>query len=160
MTTVQARMIIEILGRPKEHVASALALLVEKLGKEQGISLISSDMHEPIKAKDTADLFTTYAEVFLEAQSLQHLFGLLFTYMPANVEIIKPVELVVKNDFLNTFANTLVQRLQMYEAVTKRLVTDREKAIRALQEKRPELMKAIQKAQTSTKKNNKKKKKN
>lgn len=162
MSTVQARMILEVLGRPKEHVASALALLVEKVGKEPGITLQGVDMHDPVKAKESTELFTTYAEVLLEAQSLHHLFALLFTYLPANVEIIKPTDLLVKNDFLNGFANTLVQRLHTYEAITKRLLTDRDKAINALQLKYPQLLKNVrqhaakkQKQETKARKNKK-----
>lgn len=159
MSTVQARMILEVLGRPKEHVASALTLLVEKLGKEPGITLQGADMHDPVKAKESTELFTTYAEVLLEAQSLHHLFALLFTYLPANVEIIKPTDIIVKNDFLNGFANTLVQRLHTYEAITKRLLTDRDKAINALEEKRPELLQAVRKFHATKQKKTKGKKK-
>jgi hypothetical protein len=154
-TPVQARMIVEVLGRPQEHVASALKLLVAKIEREPEVRLLSATQHEVIPVKDGTELFTSYAEITLETKSLDALFALLFTYLPANVEIITPTQLTVKNEFLNGFANTLVQRLHTYEAVTKRLLTDRDKAIHALHMKRPDLLKKVVQEQGSAKKRKK-----
>ncbi|MBM3230250.1 hypothetical protein FJZ22_01170 [Candidatus Pacearchaeota archaeon] len=138
---VQSRIILEVLGRPKEEVAGALDLLIQNINKEPGVAVIGSDMHEPVVVKDSKDLFTAFAEVTLETQSLEHLFGLLFAYMPSNVEIISPQEITYTNASINHFANVLVSRLHNYDSISKKLLNEKNVMAQELYKVAPHLFK-------------------
>ncbi len=132
MEKIEARMIIEIMGRPAEHIKKTMEMLVEKLGQEKGISILSKIIHEPVKVKDSKDLYTTFSEAEVKFESLDLCVAIIFAYMPSNIEIVSPQSFKLANDNLNSVLNSLIQRLHRYEAITKRLVLDRDILINKL----------------------------
>ncbi|MSS75264.1 hypothetical protein EXS73_03585 [Candidatus Pacearchaeota archaeon] len=138
---VQSRIILEVLGRPPEEVAAALDLLIQNIGKEAGVTVIGSDMHDPVPVKDSKDLFTAFAEVTIETTTLEHLFGILFAYMPSNVEVISPQEIIYTNATVNHFANILLTRLHNYDAISKKLLNEKNFMTQELYKVAPHLFK-------------------
>ncbi len=134
MEKIRANLILEILGRPKEHVLEALNELVKKLGSEKGTRIIEKKNHEPILVQDSKDLFTSFSEILAEFDSLDNYFGIIFAYMPSNIEIINPERLVLNNSDLNQLANKLVQRLHNYDAITKKSLYENEILVKKLKE--------------------------
>ena len=141
MEKLRANLILEILGRPKEHVTDALKELVNKLGSEGGIKIIEKKIHEPISVQDANNLFTTFADVLIELDSLENYFGIMFAYMPANFEIINPEKLTLSNVNLNDLASKLIHRLHDYDAITKKALVDNEFLAKKLHEVAPHLFK-------------------
>ncbi|HVY01547.1 MAG TPA: hypothetical protein VHA12_02170, partial [Candidatus Nanoarchaeia archaeon] len=45
-------------------------------------------------------------------------------YMPANIEIIKPDEINLRNSDITGMTNKIVQRIHYYDAVARRLMVD------------------------------------
>ncbi len=131
--------VLEILGRPKEHILEALNTLIERIGSEKGVKILNKRINEPIEVKDSKDLFTTFAELDLEVDSLVQYFGILFAYMPAHIEIIKPEKLSLSNFDLNEIGNRLAQRLHDYDAITKNSMLERDAIMRKLYEVAPHL---------------------
>ena len=78
MDKIKATLVLEILGKPAEHIKSALVSLVEKLGTEKGVRVIDKTIHEPLPVKESKEIFTTFAEVSAEFDSLSNYFGILF----------------------------------------------------------------------------------
>ncbi len=154
MEKIQASLIIEILGRPPEHVKESLATLVTKLGSEKGVKILNKQIHPPVPVKDSKDLFTTFAEIDLELDTLANYFGVLFAYMPSHIEITSPEKLAISNIDLNELANVLVQRLHNYDAIAKQIITERDILLNKLKEVAPYLFKK----NTSDKKESAKKK--
>ena len=164
MEKLHVGIILEILGRPKENLISALEGLINKLGAEPGVKVLRQTIHEPVLAKDSKDLFTSFAEVTLELDSLSNYFGILFAYMPANIELISPERITLPNDELNLLANRLAARLHDYDAITKKAVVERDFLIKKLREAAPHLFKqqpqnAVQKETKEKSKRSKPKKK-
>lgn len=147
MVKVQASIVLEILGRPAEHIKSALDGLMEKLGSEKGVKIIDKIAHEPILAQDSKDLFTTFAEITLELDSLTHYLGILFAYMPAHTELIYPEKINFTNSEVNELANKLIMRLHEYDALTKKALVERDIIIKKLQEIAPHLFQTEQNIQ-------------
>jgi hypothetical protein len=126
---IKVVIILEILGRPKEHIFEVMKQLVETIEKEQGIKVTHKKIHDPKKYEekdpkekivpDREDLFTTFAEIEFEANSLMDLFRICFQYMPANVEVIEPEEFKLKNLDLNALVNEILRRLHNYDAIAK-----------------------------------------
>jgi hypothetical protein len=140
---IQANMILEIMGRPPEHLKEALNTLVVKLGSEKGVEILTKNYHEPKKIEDSEDLFTAFAELLIEFDELGNFFGVIFAYMPAHIEIIKPESIKLANSDLNDTGNTLIQRLHSYDAIAKKMIHEREFLLNQLKTLDPELYKKL-----------------
>jgi len=141
MEKIHASLVLEILGRPKEHVKEALNTLVIKMGSDKGVKLLNKSYHEPVPVEDSKDLFTAFAEVTVELDTLANYIGIIFAYMPSHIEIIKPENLSVNKAELNELANVLAQRLHNYDAVTKQMIAERDTVLKKLYEIAPHLFK-------------------
>ena len=62
------------MGRPAEHVKQSLTNLVMKIASDKGVKLISKEIHEPVKIETSKDLFSSFAEVSLELDSIANYF--------------------------------------------------------------------------------------
>lgn len=131
---IRARMIIEIMGRPPEHVLKAIELMISKLGQEKGVTINTQTTHEPMKVKEANDLYTTFAELEVTFDSVPTYLGIMFAYLPSNIEIIEPQELRIKNQELTSLGNTIISRIHSYDAIAKRLIGERDIVVRKLQE--------------------------
>ena len=94
---IQAMMILEILGKPKDHVLESLKALVDRLETEEGVKILNKDFHDPISVENSKELFTTFAEVDIQFDTLEHYISIMFGYMPSNVQIISPENLSLSN---------------------------------------------------------------
>lgn len=139
MEKIQAIFIFEILGRPPEHIKEALKSLIKKLGEEKGVNLINQTYNEVIKVEDVKNLYTTFAEIESEFDSLEILYDIMFRYMPANVEIISPTSLKISNRDLSELATNLIRRLHDYDSIAKSLINERDALTKKLQEVAPHL---------------------
>jgi hypothetical protein len=139
MEKIRANLILEILGRPSGHVKEALAGLVAKLGSEKGVKILDKQLHDIIPVEGSDSLFTTFAEVQLEFDAIENYLATLFGYMPSNVEIIQPERFTLTNAQLNELGGMLIQRLHNYEAIAKRVLTEREFILGELKKSAPEV---------------------
>lgn len=141
MDKIKATLVLEILGKPAEHIKSALVSLIEKLGAEQGVAVIEKTIHEPSLVKDSKEIFTAFAEVSVEFNALENYFGILFAYMPSHVEITSPLNFSISNTDFNELGNKLLARLHDYDAITKKFVYERNFLLNKLREVAPNLFK-------------------
>jgi len=141
MDKIKADLVFEILGRPAEHIKTALSSVIDKLGAEKGIKVIDKKVHEPTKVKESKDLYTTFAEVSVEFDAIENLLGILFAYMPAHVEVISPAKFELTNLQLNELTNTILARLHNYDAITKKFIYERDFLAKKLREVAPQLFK-------------------
>ncbi|MBU0907505.1 MAG: hypothetical protein KKD18_02120 [Nanoarchaeota archaeon] len=158
MIKIEASMVLEILGRPKEHVTEALNSIVATIGTEKEIKIIDKKIHEPLPVEKT-DLFTSFAELDVVFESLMSYINTIFKYMPSNVQIISPEKLNISNMELNEIGNAVTQRLHRYDAVTKSVVAERDMYAKKLHEIAPHLFKKEDPPQPAPKKEEKPEKK-
>lgn len=123
---IKVRLIFEILGKPIEHVKESLNNLIIRLNSEKGVNILEKIEHEPKKVEKSSDLFTTFAEIEAEIDSLRALFGIIFAYFPSHLEVLSPRNLKIGNDDLNDLMNILIGRLHNYDAVAKKILAERE----------------------------------
>ena len=138
---IRVIMMLEVIGKPPEHLIAALEDLIKNLDEEKGISVQKKDIKEPkpIEPKEGAppsDFYTTFAEVELELEEISSLAYLMFRYMPAHLEIISPESISLTNNRWNELFNELSRRLHGYDEVAR--VLQIEKSI--LEKKLKELM--------------------
>ncbi len=135
MEKLQVSMILEILGRPKEHLTASLNELIERLGKEEGVKVKESTVHDPVSVKDSESLFTTFSEIFLELDSIESYFEIMFRYMPSHIELINPEEISLQNSDLNQLASKLMLRLHDYDALAKKALMENDILLKRLGER-------------------------
>ena len=116
---VRAVMIIEVLGRPPEHLMETLEDFAKKIGEEKGVKVVDKRIMEPNLVKDQKDLYTTFMEIEVETESPMHLAGLVFRYMPAHVEVISPENMVLNNSAFSEILSEVVRRLHRYDDIVR-----------------------------------------
>lgn len=121
---IQARLILEILGRPASNVTEALNTILDRMSKEKGVRILEKKVHDPVAVKDVQDLFTSFAEVMVECETLFGFLGMIFTYMPSNVEVVRPDHIQLRNEELAMMSNQILTRLHNYDAIARRLIVD------------------------------------
>lgn len=124
---ISAVMILEVIGKPPEHLNNTLNELIEQLDKEKGVSVTSKKINEPELMKNQKEFYTNFAEIELEIEEMFQLAILMFKYMPAHIEIISPEIVALTNNGWNEILNELVRRLHGYDEVAR--VMQNEKAI-------------------------------
>jgi len=139
MEKLQVHIVLEILGRPPENVKEALNTIVVRLGSEKGVKVLEKKYHDPVAVEGAKDLYTAFAEVSLELDSLDNYFGIMFAYMPSNIELVHPEEIVLTNHDLNQLAGKLTQRLHDYDAITKKMIFERDIVAQKLKQVAPHL---------------------
>lgn len=113
---IRFRTIIEILGKPKEHVEESLKKYVEQIKNDGNFMLLKEDY---VPAEQKGKLFSTFAELEIVSKSLPAMIGFCFDYMPSTMEIIKPEELKLKMTDLSSMLIDLQARLHKVDMVAK-----------------------------------------
>ncbi len=133
MTALTAKFIIEILGRPAEHLKVALTELVDKLGTENGVAVLNKEIHETKRVEKSDNLWTTFADVEMRFETLPVFFNAIMTYLPAHIEVYEPENFKLNTFEVNEFANFIVSRLHNYDALAKRMMAERDILINKLE---------------------------
>ncbi len=134
---INAEVIIEVLGKPKEHLVETLENLIKQIDAEKGVKVEGKKIHEPQEVKNKEGFFSSYAQVEIELEEIISLIVILFKYMPSNVEITYPEKLVLKNSDMSEMFSEITRRLHKYDEVARILQAEKkilENKIRKLQE--------------------------
>lgn len=110
------RIVLEVVGAPREHVEKVLKGVVEKA--KQDFKIIEIKIYE---AKEINKLFSAFAEVQLEMRDVTQMLGLCFDYIPSSIEIISPDKLDMKNKDIEDLLNDLLAQLHRVVMVAKNL---------------------------------------
>lgn len=159
MEKIKAILILEILGRPADYVAESLKNIVEKLGKENDVKMVTSRIAETKENEQHKGLFTSFAEIEIET-SITKFSDIIFNYMPSHIEIVHPEELKIKNYDLNTLFVELMKRLHQYDEIAKAMIIENQNVKKRLDEINSQKQEDIKvKEEIETKSNKKKKSK-
>lgn len=114
------RAIIEVLGKPQEHVENTMRGYLEKLTHDAKFKLISKNLAE-IKKNDNEELWTIFAEVEVKTTHVSHLTYFCLEYMPSVIEIISPQEVQLTDVDLSQFLSDLQARLHGIDMLAKQM---------------------------------------
>jgi len=162
---IGAMMIIEVIGKPPEHLTETLETLIKKIDEEKGVRVTGKKLNEPKLMKDQTDFYTAFAEVEVEVEEVLYIAILMFKYMPAHIEITYPELIALTNNGWNDVFNELTRRLHGYDEIARILQLENaqlQKKLREVlgQETPEEVSKAKKEKKTAKKKvSNKKTKK-
>lgn len=117
---IHAKMIMEIAGRPEEHVNNTLKEIGNKFEKEK-LKIISLTLH---RAKDVGEgIFSGFAEADFLTAKMSTLFGFVYDYMPSSLEIVSPDNLTETTANISNILNDLIAKLHQYDNAFKNLYT-------------------------------------
>jgi hypothetical protein len=133
---ITAILMVEVLGRPKEHLIETLKDIVKKIGEEKGVKVINSKIKEPTKIKDKENLFTSFAEIEVELKHTQILSSLMFKYMPAHIDVIEPENIKLKNNEFADILSEIVRRLHRYDELLRIMQMEKKVLQKKLDEKK------------------------
>jgi hypothetical protein len=134
---IRAAIILEVVGKPPEHLKTTLEDLIKQIDEHEGVKVVEKRIHEPVTIKERDDFFTTFADVELEVDHIEKLVGIMFKFMPANVEIIYPEVVALTNSSWTEFLSELTRRLHGYDEVARILTVEKdvlEKKLKSLLE--------------------------
>ena len=118
LSHIRCRTIVEILGKPKEHVEETLKGYVSGIKKDRDLVVLGEDYAD---ATEQGNMWAKFVELDLVVKGLPKLIGFCFEYMPSSIEIIKPDEFKVLGSEMAGFLNDLQGRLHNVDMLTKQL---------------------------------------
>ena len=157
---IEAIFIIEIIGKPPEHLVETLENMIKQIDEEKGVSVKHKKVNEPITMKENQEFYTSFAEIVVEVDEVINLVMLMFKYMPAHIEIISPELIVLSNNNWNDILNEVVRRLHGYDEIARIIQVEKtilEKKLRELMSEKDE--KDEKEGKTEIKKDKEEKKK-
>lgn len=117
----QVRAIIEILGKPKEHVTETLKNYVKKIKDDENYKLEEEFYEEPVEQEEQKGIFSSFAEITFTVKDVNQLISFCFDYMPSSIEIIEPENFKMISKQLTDLLNDMQSRLHHTEMLTKKL---------------------------------------
>lgn len=118
---ILCRAIIEVLGKPKEHVEEVLRSHLNKIKETKGITVISENISEP---EEVGKLFSTFANIELWFKNVSGIIAFCFDYMPSSIEILEPEQLTYNSREFAGFLNDLQARLHSVDMTAKNLTIE------------------------------------
>jgi len=126
---LKAKIIIELMGSPKEHIEKTMKLVMDKLDKEEKVKILSFETHEPTEVKiqeNLPALWSSFSDVDISLEGLDALIQLMFFYMPSSIEIYEPEKIEFDLGEINNFLNDISARLHQYDMTIKSLNAQQE----------------------------------
>ena len=132
---LEITIILEIIGRPPEHLKESLEEIIKQIKKEKDINVKRYSIKEPAHIKDQENLYSTFAEIEIELSKIYDLFMVVFKYMPAHIEVNSPEKISMLNNEWNIIFNELARKLHEYDEIARLIQIERdvlEKKLRAV----------------------------
>ena len=118
MDKIHFRAVIEVLGKPKEHVETAIKNYLEKMKSDELFEVTNEEIAE-LKKQDQEELWAAFAELDIKTERIDHIIKFCFEYMPSMIEIIEPKEFQLSDVNISKFLNDLQARLHHVDMLAK-----------------------------------------
>lgn len=138
---IEAIFILEIIGKPPEHLVETLENMIKQIDEEKGVSVKHKKVNEPVTMKENQNFYTSFAEIVVEVDEVINLAMLMFKYMPAHIEIISPELIALTNNNWNDILNEVIRRLHGYDEIARIIQVEKtilEKKLKGLMSEKKE----------------------
>jgi len=106
---VIARIVLNVAGKPREHVEKSMALVIENIEKEKDIKVLKKKLLKPQKKDDL--YFSAVTELEISFADASYLMGFCLDYMPSSVEIVEPDGLSFETLEMTGLLNDMLTKL-------------------------------------------------
>ena len=117
---ILARAIIEVMGKPKEHVEKILGAVVQKAREYRDIEVKNVDKADAEQQKD-AELWSAFAELEILVNGIPRLFGFCLDFMPSSIEILEPDSFSIQAKDFSDLTVDLLERLNNLTILSQKL---------------------------------------
>jgi len=121
---IRAKLVIELLGSPKEHVDQTMRLVIDKLKKEEGVKLLKEATYAAEQNEEIKPMWSSFSDVDIETVSLKKLMDVCFDYLPSSVEIVSPEKVELSGVDYAYLLNELLAQLHHYAFTAKQLAAE------------------------------------
>jgi len=126
------RIVLELVGKPAEHVKDQMIKRVESLKNADKIIVVSDqvaelkkvDPDQAPKRGQIKEVWATFAELELLVKDMATLVYVCFDYMPGSVEILEPSNLTLRDEQLTDLFTDLQARLLQVDVVAKQVASE------------------------------------
>ena len=118
MVTITFRAVVEVLGKPKEHVEESMKHYLEQLKEDKRFTIMHQESAE-IKKQETQDLWAVFTELEVKTNQLENLTIFCLDYMPSLMEIVEPKQLAFTDIEFSQFLNDLQTKLHQIDLLAK-----------------------------------------
>ena len=118
MVTIIFRAVVEVLGKPKEHVEESMKHYLEQLKDDKRFTIMHQESAE-IKKQETQDLWAVFTELEVKTNQLENLTIFCLDYMPSLMEIVEPKQLAFTDIEFSQFLNDLQTKLHQIDLLAK-----------------------------------------
>ena len=122
-THLRCKVIIEILGKPKEHVEKALKIYVDRIKQDTDLIVLKEEFAD---AKEKEGLWATFTELEMVVKGIRKLIAFCFDYMPSSIQILKPESYNLDRSLIEDFINDLQARLHDVDMIIKKQKNENE----------------------------------
>ncbi|MDK2849502.1 MAG: hypothetical protein PWP03_453 [Candidatus Woesearchaeota archaeon] len=122
---VKARILLEMIGKPKDFLVQKLEEHILNAEKVDGVKIISYEIEEP---EEKEQFFSTFAEVELLFKDQTRLIYFCFEFLPAHIEITDPEEFLFTAKDLTDILNDLIIKLHSWDK-TVRVINEQNKIL-------------------------------
>jgi hypothetical protein len=124
---VRAIMIVEMAGRPAEHLTASIEKHIGVLNEVKDIKVHSIKVSEPREieidemngVEKGEKMFSVFAEADFECESFARLTETMFDFMPSSVEVLEPTRVTMDLNESTNLLNTISGRMHRYDEVAK-----------------------------------------
>lgn len=124
------RAVIEVIGRPKEHIIHAMKLVIKRLKEEENIILTKGDLYkaqeQDFEFKQKGKLWSTFAELELLLKDNDSVTYFCFEYLPASIEVLEPKNMRIPVKEYQNILNDLLARMHQIDMTLKNVRAENE----------------------------------
>lgn len=116
---VTVRVIIELLGKPKEHIEHTIREYITQIRKDSAYQVKRVEFSE-LKQQEKTELWAAFAEIELQA-GITDVISFCFQYMPSVIEVLEPQQVTFTDEDTSHLLNDMQARLHEVDLIAKQL---------------------------------------
>jgi len=115
---IKAKIIIELLGSPKEYIEETMKKVLDELKARKEVSILKQETSD---AKEVEKFYSVFSDIEMKCNDISTLIGVCFDFMPSSVEIISPENLSFESKEMENLLNDLLARLHQESMLIRNL---------------------------------------
>ncbi len=131
---IKATMILEMIGRPPEHMVKVLNEIIDKMNDEKKVEVYERKVKEPTLLKDQKDLYSAFAEIEVEVEEIMYLIMLVFKYKPSHVEVLSPEFIKLQNNDLGEVLSEITRKIHIADSTIQAVQIQNQQMVKKVKE--------------------------